>query len=59
MLEININESLNLYFMLSENRELSDKNNLFLIRLEKALFTKLSVKEIEDYRLVFKNKGKI
>ncbi|OQY37221.1 MAG: hypothetical protein B6229_08805 [Spirochaetaceae bacterium 4572_7] len=59
MFEIDINESLNLYFMLSEKVELSDKINLFLIRLEKELFAKLSVKEIEDYRVVFKNKGRV
>lgn len=59
MLELNKLEVLNLYFLLSERTDLSEKINSVLMKLEIEVFESYTVREIEGYRSVFNDKGRI
>lgn len=57
MLELNTEESLSLYFFLSDREDLSETLNSLLIKIEAELFNRYTVKELETLRLKFKDKG--
>lgn len=59
MLELNKLEVLNLYLLLSESTDLSEKINSVLMKLEIEVFESYTVREIEDFRSVFNDKGRI
>lgn len=52
-------ELLALYFYLSNNTNLSEQVDAALIKIEAEIFKNISVKEIEECRIAFNNKGKI
>lgn len=52
-------EILNLYLFLCDKDNLSELINNVLIKLEKEVFEKYSVVEIEGYRSIFTDKGKV
>lgn len=57
MLEIDNDECLDLYFLLSNDDNLSECLDRLLIKIEAQLFNKYTVMELESLRLKFENKG--
>ncbi len=57
MISLQKRENLNLYFYLSQNSELTFILNDILVKLEKEVFGIYTVKEIEEFRLIYKCKG--
>ncbi len=57
MLKLDIDECLNLYFLLCSRDDLSEILNRLLIKIEAELFSRYTVYELEDLRLKFDNKG--
>ncbi len=59
MVVINVNESLNLYFFLTEMDVLSVCLEELMIKIEAELFKKYSVREIEEFSLMYRDKGRV
>lgn len=59
MLNLNKLEVLNLYLLLSTNKTLTDRIDGILVKLENEIFENYTVREIEHFRSVFNEKGRI
>lgn len=59
MLNLEKIEVLNLYLFLSGISNLSDNMNDLLIKLEKEIYSTYSVKEMENFKNIFNDKGRI
>lgn len=59
MMELDKQDVLNLYLLLSDGDDLPERFNRLLVKLEKEIFVNYTVMEIEKYRLIFNDKGKI
>lgn len=57
MITLDIDECLNLYFLLCSRDDLSENLNRLLIKIEAELFSRYTVYELENLRLEFNNKG--
>lgn len=54
---LTIEEILNLYLILSDKESLPDKLEKLLIKLEGVVYNNYTVREIEEFRSIFNNKG--
>jgi len=59
MLKLDKLEILNLYFLLSESNNISLRINNVLLKLEKEIFENYTVMEIESYKSIYDDKGRI
>lgn len=59
MIDLDKKELLTLYFYLSDKKDLSEKIDDILIKIEKRIFDSFIVQDIEAYRKTYNDKGKI
>lgn len=59
MIDLDLDELLSIYFYLSDKEKLPEQVDCTLLKLEKKIFSIFTVKEIEELRLSYNDKGMI
>lgn len=59
MIDLNDLEIINLYLMLSEKEQLLGQLDSAMLKLERYIFERYNVEEIEAYQSTYKSKGKL